>query len=190
MNSVVKTKIKKAVKITASALWWCALILLFILLINIIGSKLSGKVPKVFGYSVMHIVSPSMEDEIMQGSYILIKEISPEDVEINDVICFYSDDPTIYGIPNTHRVVSEPVETASGIEFVTKGDANALNDPVNARGERLIGVYVKTLHGVTGIVRAMNGNTPAFIFIGLTMATVGMSIYSLVLLKKHKEDEK
>ena len=75
---------KKGVKIIRrilSALWWIILLLLAFVLVNILGAKLSGRVPSIFGYSVINIVSGSMEDEIPKGSYILIKRISPEEVE-------------------------------------------------------------------------------------------------------------
>ena len=190
MTSEAKRKIKKAIKITSSALWWCALISLFIVMVNIIGAKMKGKVPSILGYSIMHIVSGSMEEEIPQGSYILIKKISPDEVNQGDVICFYSDDPSIYGLPNTHRVVSEPINTENGLEFVTKGDANAAEDSVRARGDRLIGVYVKTLNGVSSFSDALSGNTLAFTFIGLQISIIGIAAYIIIVLKKRKDDEK
>ena len=190
MTSEAKIKTKKAVKIISAALWWCALALLFIVLLSIIGAKMKGKVPSVFGYSVMHIVSNSMEDEIPRGSYILVKQISPDEVELNDVICFYSDDPMIYGLPNTHRVVSEPIRTENGFEFVTKGDAHATEDSVKANGDKLIGVYVKTLDGVSRFSDALSGNTLAFIFLGLQISIIGMSAYIIIVIKNRKDNEK
>lgn len=188
MTSEAKTKIKKAVKITSTVAWWCALILLFVLIVNIIGAKMAGKVPSVCGYSVMHIVSGSMEDEIPAGSYILIKNVSPDKIKNNDVICFYSDDPAIYGFPNTHRVVEEPIRVGEGFEFVTKGDANPGKDRVTAKSERLIGVYVDTLDALTAISSAMSGNMLLAVFIVLQISIIGMVVYVTVLAKKSKEN--
>lgn len=140
-----KTKVIKVVKLTLSALWWVVLVLLALLLMSILGAKLRGEVPKVFGYSVMHIISDSMGETIPKGSYILIKETDPEIIEKDDIICFLSDDPAIYGFPNTHRVVEDPIVTDSGIEFVTRGDANHGNDTVTAKADKLVGRYVKTM---------------------------------------------
>ena len=84
MTSETKAKIKKAIKITSSVLWWCALGLIFVIMVSVIGAKMTGKVPSVCGYSVMHIISGSMEEEIPQGSYILVKRISPDEVKINE----------------------------------------------------------------------------------------------------------
>jgi signal peptidase len=187
MISERKASILKAAKFTAHALWWCVLVLLFVLLVNIFSSKITGKVPDVFGYSVMNIVSGSMEDEIPKDSYILIKKCSPEEVKKDDVICFYSSESQIYGIPNTHRVVEDPIINSDGsIEFVTRGDACVANDEVTAKGGRLIGVYVRRLDALTSFSNALKQNTLIFVIIGLQISLVAMAVYTVVVLKNKK----
>ena len=184
----MKTKVYKILKYTAKASWWCVVVALAILLVNIFGAKIKGRVPSVFGYSVMNIISSSMEDEIPKDSYILIKKVAPEEVKIDDIICFYSRDPQIRGIPNTHRVVEEPIATEEGIEFVTQGDASPTKDPVNARGEDLIGVYVKTLDGVTSFSRSLEGGTLIVILIVMQLGIAFMVAYTAISSKaKDKE---
>ena len=130
-----------------------------------------------------------MEDEIPQDSYILIKRADPEDVRLGDVICFYSTDPTIYGMPNTHRVVEEPIITDTGYEFVTRGDANLANDNVRAQGDRLIGIYVKNLDGLTSFSEFLSGKTIFFVIIGLQFALIALVAYNLVVGKKRPAEE-
>ena len=185
----MKSKLLKALKIAAKGSWWCVVIALALLLVNIFGAKIKGKVPSVFGYSVINIISSSMEDEIPKDSYILIKKVAPEDVKINDVICFYSRDPQIHGIPNTHRVVEEPLITEDGIEYVTKGDANPGPDPVNARGEDLIGVYVTGLDGITAFSNSLNGNMLIIIIIVLQMGICAMIVCTVISSKSKGKDE-
>ena len=181
-------KTVKAIKRTVSAVWWIVLVLLVVLLVNIFGAKLTGNVPRVFGYSVMNIVSGSMEEEIPKGSYILIKKVSPEEIEKDDIICFYSTDAKIYGMPNTHRVVEEPIVTDSGIEFITKGDANPINDTETAKGDRLIGVYVKTLDGLTAFANALSGNILIIVILCLQICIITMAVYAFALVKKNKSE--
>ena len=181
-------KTVKAIKCTVSAVWWIVLVLLAVLLVNIFGAKLTGNVPRIFGYSVMNIVSGSMEEEIPKGSYILIKKVSPEEIEKDDIICFYSTDPKIYGMPNTHRVVEEPIVTDSGIEFITKGDANPINDTETAKGDRLIGVYVKNLDGLTSFTNVLSGNIIIIVIISLQICIVAMAVYAFMLSKKNESD--
>lgn len=185
-----KTRIFKILKRVVEVLWWCILALLFVTLVNIVGSKLMGKVPSVFGYSVMNIVSGSMEDEIPKDSYILIKRQDADTVRKNDIICFYSSDPKIYGMPNTHRVVEDPIITEDGIEFVTRGDANGINDKVTAKGDRLIGVYVKTLDGLTAFTKLLHGKTMIIVIVCLQIAAFSMFGYGLYNAKKNENKNK
>ena len=180
---------KQLIKRVVGILWWACTILLAAILINIIAAKFTGKVPRVFGYSIINIISGSMEDEIPQDSYILIKKIDAEEVKRDDIICFYSTDPAIYGMPNTHRVVEDPIKTDNGYEFVTRGDANFANDKVNAEGDRLIGIYVKNLDGLTKFAELVSGNTFLIIIIGMQVAVFAMIAYNMVAKRKGDDSE-
>ena len=120
-------------------------------------SKIRGEIPYFFGYSVMNIVSGSMEDTIPEGSYILIKKVDATEVRNGDIICFYSDDPAIKGYPNTHKVVEDPIYGENGIEFVTKGDANPRKDDYTAKGDKLIGRHVTNLNMLTDFSEMLEG---------------------------------
>ena len=189
MNLGLK-KTLKVLKIVASAAWWCVLVLLALLLMNIIGAKIKGKVPSVFGYSVMNIISDSMGEQMPRGSYILVKRIDAEDVKVDDVICFYSSDPAIFGFPNTHRVVEEPIVTELGIEFVTRGDASDANDKVTAKGENLIGIYVKRLESLEKFVAALDSGMLIIVIICLLMGMSGMFVYSAIIAQRNEGADK
>jgi signal peptidase len=187
MSLKIKVSKKNILKTFFSALWWCAVVLLALNLINIFGAKLTGKVPKVFGYSIINIVSGSMEDEIPEGSYILIKSIDPQKIKQDDIICFYSRNPQIYGMPNTHRVAEDPIRVGEKIEFVTKGDANPTNDKETARGEDVIGIYVKRLDKLTAISDALSGKTMIIIFAAMQLCFIGVAICSIIAMVKRKD---
>ena len=183
-SEATKEKKRRIVRRVLSVTWWIALILLAVLMVSIFVAKIRGEVPRVFGYSVLNIVTGSMEDEIPSGSYILVKNVDPEDIKRDDIICFYSSDPAIYGMPNTHRVVEDPIVTDSGIEFVTRGDANAKNDDYTAKGDNLIGVYVKTMDGLTRFSGFLSGRAMPIIIISLLTLTVAMTVYAAFVVKK------
>ena len=186
MTSSHKKGIMKALKLVASASWWCVTVLLALLLVNIFSAKMSGKVPSVFGYSVMNIVSGSMGEEIPQGSYILIKSVDPSELERDQIITFYSTDPMIYGMPNTHRIVKDPIIKDGKYYFVTKGDANPDVDPVIAEGDRVIGVLVQRLDWLTDFSESLKGNTLIFVFITLQILIIAMVSYTAVITAKKK----
>jgi signal peptidase len=181
-------KAKKIIDIIIKVVWWVVLILLIALSVGIVSAKIKGKVPKVFGYSVVHIISQSMSDTIPVGTYILIKEVSPEEIKENDIICFYSEDSLIYGRPNTHRVV-EVIENDGKYEYVTKGDSNAGQDTVTAKGDKLIGRYVKNLEGLTWLSGAVQSQGMMVVFVVMFIVSVGIVLATVVMEKKKMNDK-
>jgi signal peptidase I len=179
------TKTKKIIDLVLKISWWVVFTLLFLLAISIVSAKVKGEVPKVFGYSVIKITTPSMQKTIPVNSYILIKETEPKDIKEQDIICFYSEDKKIYGYPNTHRVVSV-IESNGEYEYVTKGDSNAIEDSVNAKGENLIGKYIKTLDGVTFISNTIQSKDMAIVFVIMFITSLAIVIAS-VIIKPNKE---
>ena len=186
MIATGKKRILRAAKIGMAVIWWSFVTVLAVLLVNIFAAKMSGKVPHVFGYSVMNIVSGSMEDEIPQGSYIIIKRVDPEEICKGDIICFYSTDPLIYGLPNTHRVVEEPILSGGEYFFVTRGDANPTDDKVLAEGSRLIGVYVTKFDGLNAFASLLDKGFLMIVIIVLQIAMTCMIVYGAVVTKKEK----
>ncbi len=178
----------KIIKRALAIAWWTVIVLLALCIVKIVSAKVKGKVPKLFGYSILRIVSGSMETEIPEGSYILVKEVAAKDIETGDVICFYSTDPQIFGMPNTHRVV-ETIEGEAGIEFVTKGDANLLNDKTNAHERHLVGRYEKTLTGLTAFARFLDGKGMFVLLIAVQFAACSIAVYTFVVKAKGGETD-
>ncbi len=176
----------KPVKAVLSALWWTVTALLIVILAVIMSAKLQGKVPQIFGYSVMRIATGSMEPDLMVGDYILVRECDPDDVKKGDIISFYSKDPAIYGLPNTHSVAEEPTVTDSGIEFVTRGVANVKNDDYRVSEDMLIGKYVATLGFLSGF-SAFSGGNFMFVLIMILQAAL-LFVVALSIFKKTPDD--
>jgi signal peptidase len=172
MNEKIKNVINRSVSYLLTALT----VLFGATMVYVLAKKAQGEVPKIFGYTVLQIVSGSMEKEIPTGAYILVKEVDADEIGKDDVISFYSSDPSILGYPNTHRVV-DIIEGEQGLEFVTRGDANATDDAYNAKEDQLIGKYVKTLTGLTATVEffATNGMGVVGVMMFLSIGMVCVS---------------
>ena len=166
-----------AIKIVAKVSWWVATALVALLIVGIIGAKIKGEVPYFCGYSIINIISGSMEDKIPSGTYILVKKTDASKIEKGDIICFYSDDPAIKGYPNTHAVVEDPIHGENGIEFVTKGEANPTKDEYTAKGDKLIGKYVKNLNGFTRFAQMLEGDG---MFVFLMVLTGLCAVFMIV----------
>ena len=107
----------------------------------------AGQVPQVLGYSVFRVMTGSMEPEIREDSLLLVKKTPPEDIAPGDVISFFSPDPMLEGAVNTHRVVR--IEKENGrTQFITKGDANVIEDIYPTDASALVGRVVFQSYGL------------------------------------------
>lgn len=172
-----------------SALWYVFLGFMFLVLVSIFVSRMQGDVPRVFGFSIMKISSGSMEDTIPTGAHILIKKTAPEDIKKGDIICFYSEDPKIYGYPNTHRVIEDPIKTDSGYEYVTQGDFNPLKDEVTAKGDKLIGRYVMQLTFLTAITDFFTTKFMLVCMVTVQLACICLFMFTYTASKKQKSEK-
>ena len=162
---------------------WYGVIGLFIFVFaNVMYAKMNNQVPNVFGYSVMQIISYSMEPEIKKDEYILVKKVDISDIEEHDIITFYSTDPTIYGRINTHRVVRRN-ETNDG--FVTKGDNNLIEDKYDVLDENVIGRYVTTLGVLTVVLNFFQTNSMLVLILLVQIFCIGILISKTILKKKN-----
>ena len=136
--------------------------------------RMNNRVTFVFDHAVIIIATGSMEPAIPAPSCILITRAEPEDIEVGDIITFYSDDPAIAGSMNTHRVLSV-IRSIDGIEYQTKGDYNPLPDTYHARAERLVGKHVRNLPLLSFVARLVlspYGYVVVILFLALYMAAV------------------
>ncbi len=179
----------KLIKCISGILWWVIVLATAFLLVSIVSAKMKGEVPNIFGYSVMRIVSGSMEPEIPSGAYILVKKIAPEDVKTGDIISFYSEDKAIYGMPNTHRVTEIEALGNGTWLYTTKGDANIIADKIQANSGKLIGVYDGQIGWLNDLENALSGNLMLLLIIALQALIIVFAGFSFIhSLKNAKTD--
>lgn len=144
------------------------------------------KVPAVFGYSFLQVATGSMEPTIPIGSIIIVKNTAAGDVKVGDIITFYSPDPLIRNVPNTHRVTAIGEENGTPV-FTTKGDAGSLEDPYPVLGNRLIGVY--KLHFSIGKLQEIVHSKVFFFLVMLVPICAVISVEFLRVKKLAAEKE-
>lgn len=120
--------------------------------------------PGIFSYQMFHVISGSMEPAVKVGSLIYVHEEKPEGIKEKDIIAFY-------GMPDggiiTHRVVANNVVSGT---FVTKGDANAGEDPVPVSYDNFIGkvkLTVPYMGKVLTVMTSFHGKIAAACVVGL-----------------------
>lgn len=154
----------------------------------------AGKVPSVFGFSVLQVSTGSMEPEIETGSVIVVKKTDVKKLKVGDVISFYSTDKNIDGKVNTHRI--DKIDYSIGANrdpiFTTKGDANAFVDREKVYSETVIGKVIYDLGTVSGSVISVFQNPNVIFFVivlPLIFITFGEAINLATLIAKSKYDK-
>jgi signal peptidase len=173
----MNTKIKKTGKITKKIVHIKLTLIVLIILPIAVFTLLTSKSSYIAGVRSMVVLSGSMEPHISTGSVVYIK---PEkSYRSGDVVTFNTDS----GMTVTHRIVGEKIED-DGTKFITKGDANAVNDTEvishsQITGKTLfslpyIGYVVNFLKTPKGFLLAII--IPTFVFIGLEMWAIKKEI--------------
>lgn len=99
--------------------------------------------PRLFGLHIYEVESESMEPEYPVGSVVYVKEVETSDIIVGDVITYTLGTDTDFVM--THRVVEV---LNQGRSFVTKGDANPVEDAEPVSSERVIGCPVVCIRGI------------------------------------------
>lgn len=104
-----------------------------------------GNIPNIMGYHILKVVSSSMEPVFYEGDCIIAETVDVDDIEVGDIITFFSDDPMILNFLNTHRVKAIQVNDDGRKEYWTKGDNNDQEDAFTAKEDRIVGRYAGDL---------------------------------------------
>ena len=170
-----------------------ALILVSVFVLLSVVLTPAGQVPQVLGYSVFRVMTGSMEPEIREDSLLVVQKTPPEDIVPGDVISFFSPDPMLEGAVNTHRVVR--IEKENGrTQFITKGDANVIEDTYPTDASALVGRVVFKSYGLGKAVSLLSNPLVFGIIILLPLLVILlMNLYRAVriaadIAKKEEEE--
>lgn len=125
-----ESTLRKTLRIIKNVLCWGVLAILVLTVVVFMGSKVNGKAPTFFGYSILRVSTGSMEPELMIGDVILGKSVdNPNDLKVGDVITYQGSGQT-EGLLVTHKIITAPHKTEDGTyKLQTKGVANDAPDP-------------------------------------------------------------
>lgn len=150
-----------------------------------------GEVPSAFGLSAFAIQTDSMEDTIMTGDLIFGKKCDASELDVDDIITFYSIDSKGNPFINTHRIV-EKLETDSGNLYVTKGDNKDMNDERRVHEGDVITLYTGFRIPLLGYVLTFLGTQLGFflcIVLPILLYTI-WQIYKLIVVIMHNQKVK
>lgn len=121
---------------------WMGNIIIFLLIASILSlfyTRIKHKtdknyIPSVFGIKFMTVLSGSMQPNIEVGDLAVIKPIVPKNIKKGDVITYRLTD----NIFITHRVI-DVIHDNDEYLFITKGDANNVEDDEKINSSQLVG---------------------------------------------------
>lgn len=164
---------------------WCIIAILSVigifLIIYLIINKTAQSKGETAPLGLYTIISPSMTPEIDVYDVVLVVHKDPEDIEVGDIISYYSTNDYFGEIPITHRVV-EKFNTNNGVTFRTRGDANPVVDNEIIFEENVIGTVrfrIPQLGRIQFFLASKGGW-----FLAILVPAAGIIIYDIIKLIK------
>ncbi|MBW4033371.1 MAG: signal peptidase I [Acidobacteria bacterium] len=134
------------------------------------------------------VLTSSMTPSYPAGTLVIVKPTDPQQIRIGDVITYQvkSNEPAVI----THRVIQivEPAAAGDTEKFITKGDANALADPV-VKPVQVRGVVWYAVPYIGWINNVINGGTRSMIVpivAGLLFLYAGYMVASTLVERRRK----
>lgn len=137
-----------------------------------------GRAVCVSGHCILKVATGSMEPTLHDGDYIDIEQTEVSMLKKDDIISFYSSDPDIYNMINTHRIV----EINDDGSFVTRGDANICDDKFTVSPEKVIGRYKKKIRFLRWISSFASGRKLLMLLVIIPLTV--LSLYEVITVSK------
>lgn len=157
----MREKVEISVKRIFNILYYTIIVVLAATILTSVGSRIyserTGEKPTVFGYTPTIVVSGSMLPTLEINSMNIIKNCGVQDVYMNDIVVYWSDDLRINII---HRVIDIKYEDGEK-KFITKGDNNPVVDSGYVTSDNIVGKVVLTMNWLSPYVSKimLPGNT-------------------------------
>ncbi|MGN0341731.1 MAG: signal peptidase I [Roseburia sp.] len=167
-----------------------------VVLCSLIIAVSKGYHPSLFGYQILRVLTQSMVPALEENTLILIKKVPREEIAAGDIITFVSQDPTLLGFYNTHRVSRIETDPGTGEEYyITKGDINTMEDLYPVYYEDVAGKLICEIPFGTGIgnaIVALSDNKAYFFVVMLPLMLCLISyvwqIFYLLVLEENPEE--
>lgn len=181
-----KSVIKAILNVLSNIILVVLAIFIVYMLFFMYSNAKSNEQQTIFNHRLFIVQSDSMSPTFRTGTLLLIKQVDPQSIQAGDIITFRTNNDSL---PTTHRVV-EILEDNSTLKFVTRGDANNMNDPTPVDESNILGkvvLYIPLLGYVMGFIRTKQGIItviiiPAFILM------VSQIIELIKYRKKYKSE--
>lgn len=181
--------IKKITSIIAAIIFIICLLLLALVMATPKDAAGNKRV-NIAGYSVMTVLTGSMEPDYQVGDLIVIKKTNTDELKVKDVITFISTDGELSGQPITHRIINITEENGQK-KFETKGDNNQIADETPVTSDRVLGKVQLKIPFVGKAINFMQTNRVAFFLIIILPMLVIMAfeVKDIILIARSGDED-
>ena len=181
--------LKKIVSVLSAIIFIICLALLAVVIITPKSEK-GSKVVNIAGYSIMTVLTGSMEPNYNIGDVVIVKKTNTDELKVKDVITFYSNDPDMEGQIVTHRIIDITEENGQRL-FETKGDNNQIADIEKTAESDVIGKVQGRIPYVGKATNFMQTNRIAFFLIVILpmLVIMAIEIKDIIVIARSGDDD-
>lgn len=166
---------------------WCIMAILCVIGLFLVVYLCVNKIAQAKGEStplgLYTIISPSMTPNIDVYDVVFVMKKDPNEIQVGDVVSYYSTNSFFGTTPITHRIVEKYINPNDGKPiFRTKGDANPVMDDEVILSENIIGT-VRFVIPALGRIQFFLASKGGW-FIAILIPALGIIIYDIIKLFK------
>ena len=120
---------KKILKHIGKIIYIFLFVILIILIIFAVVQKTSDNRKSIGGIKIFTVITGSMIPVYDIGDILIVKEVLPEKIKVEDDIVYQGEKGSFKGKTITHRVISIKKKDDGNYGIITKGVANFSQDP-------------------------------------------------------------
>lgn len=120
---------KKILKHIGKMIYIFLFVMLIILIIFAVVQKTSDNRKSIGGIKIFTVITGSMIPVYDIGDILIVKEVIPEEIKVEDDIVYQGEKGSFKGKTITHRVISIKKKEDGNYGIITKGVANFSQDP-------------------------------------------------------------
>ena len=132
------TKLHRLLSILVTILLVFAVLLCMYVVVQV----MSNGYVNMGGLIMFRVVTGSMEPTIPVGALLMTREVDISSIQLEDIVCFRTQESAIWGKIVTHRVVGVGPGPNGGVLLETKGDANLVADGYLVSSDNFIGKVI------------------------------------------------
>lgn len=184
---------KKALNIVKNIFVWTFVALAVVMMLfTIFSVNTFDKTDRdIFGFKFFIVQTDSMSDTFRAGSIVIVKEVDPTTLAVDDIITFISQNETSFNETITHKIRSLTKDEYGDNGFVTYGTTTNSDDETVVTYPYILGKYCFHIPGIGHFFQFLK-TTPGYIIcilVPFLLLIIYNGIVSIGAFRRYKQEE-